>query len=110
MKYLSIAECKDGYLYIIKARNARIGIFEEESGSFIIRRMKFKDIYLFKELHWNIDEHYGTVKPIEELEQAPKFSNDDETLEYLKTKAEEQDQHIEDVLLLFFYNEFRGGQ
>lgn len=110
MKYLTIAECRNGYLYIIKARHARIGIFEEETGSFITRRVKGNDIYLSKELHWDIDENFGTTKPIEEIEKTSKFKDDTELLDYLKTKAEEQDQHIEDVLLLFFYSEVRGGQ
>jgi len=108
MKYIPISECKDNYLYIIKARNARIGIFEKKTSSFLIRRIKFKDVYLFKELHWDMDENFGTVKPLEEIEQTAKFENEAETLEYLKNIAEVMQQHINDILLEYFYSYTKG--
>jgi hypothetical protein len=108
MKYIPISECKDGYLYIIKARNARIGIFEETTNSFIIRRIKGKDIYLSKELHWDMDENFGTAKPFEEIEQAIKYDNDKETLEYLRIKADDNERHITEILLKYFYSLTKG--
>lgn len=99
IKYIPISECKDGYLYIIKARNARIGIFEEKTNSFLIRRTKFNDIFLTKELHWDTDEHYGTAKPLEVMEQVIKFDNDKEILEYLKSRNEDNMQYINYILL-----------
>ena len=60
--------CKNGYLYRIEARNAHLGIFNKEKDGFIILRTKFSSRYLFVELHWDRDDHFGTAQPIEELE------------------------------------------
>lgn len=64
-------ECEDNYLYRIKARNARIGVFKKKFGGFIIPRTKFDYTYLFVEYHWDVSEKIGTVKPLEKLEEVP---------------------------------------
>lgn len=69
--YLKVEELKDGYLYRINARNADYGIWYGEKGAFIISRTKFYDNYLFEEIHWDLSEDFGTVKPIEEVEKSP---------------------------------------
>jgi len=78
---------------VIDARNANIGIFKRDEKSFEIRRIKFKDIFIYPEEHWETGEQHGTVKPYLEIELAPKFKNDDQKLEYLKNKEVEL-QHI----------------
>ena len=70
-KYMKVEELKDGYLYRINARNANYGIWYGEKGAFVISRVKFTSNYLFEEIHWDLNEHFGTVKPIEEIEKSP---------------------------------------
>ena len=89
LEYIKIEDLKNGYLYKIMARNASIGIWEERQKWFIISRFKFGTNYIFSELHWDADEHFGTVKPLEEIEKSPfnKFElNNSEMLDYLNEK------------------------
>ena len=65
--YIPIDKCKDGYLYIIKARNADLGVYVKKEKGFHISRFKFKCNYIFMEYHWDTGEPFGTVKPIKEL-------------------------------------------
>ena len=76
MEYLKVEQCKDGYLYRISARNARHGIFREKHGDFLILRNKFYNDYLFEEIHWDLSKHFGTVRPIKEIEKSP-FTGED---------------------------------
>ena len=85
--YIKVPDCKDGYLYILSARNATVGIYNESDKSFTINRLKFNDRYLFDEYHWDTGAPYGTVAPLKEIEKAPEFKNDDEKLAYLLNKA-----------------------
>ena len=89
-----VEKLKDGYLYRIEARNANHGIWIAERGTFLISRVKFGNIYLFEEVHYDLDEHFGTAQPLEEMEKAP-FPverlngirrSDKEVLEYLIAK------------------------
>lgn len=45
--YLKSEECKDGYLYILIARHANVGIFDAKKEAFITNRKKFKENFLF---------------------------------------------------------------
>ena len=83
---IPIKECKDNHLYIIKARNASIGIFNEKDSSFTISRTKFSSNYLFDEYHWDTGEPYGTAKCLKELEPVPPME-ESEKLAYLNAKA-----------------------
>lgn len=67
-EYLTTDECKDGYLYEIEARNFSLGVYRATTKGFIGIRYKFGNRYLFEELHWDNDPHFGTVKPLRELE------------------------------------------
>ncbi len=69
--YLKINELKDGWTYRIFARNAYIGIWQQEEKGFIISRFKFEHNYLFVEDHWDTGAPHGTVKPFFEIEKAP---------------------------------------
>ena len=69
--YLKIKEMKNGYTYVIQARNAEIGVWNESDNSFLISRFKFGSNFIDKEYHWDIGSPHGTAKPIIELEKAP---------------------------------------
>lgn len=72
---IDIADCKPGYLYRLKARNIRIGIFTETANGprpgFIGIRTKFGNRFLETELHYDADPHFGTATPLEELVVCP---------------------------------------
>lgn len=69
--YLKPEVLKDGYLYRINARNALYGIWSKLRGEFIISRFKFGHNFLFVEVHWDLSDDFGTVKPLELVEKAP---------------------------------------
>jgi hypothetical protein len=81
--YIKIEDCKNGYVYLIAARNNRIGICHNDGKSFTISREKFKDIFLFDEYHYDTGAPFGTVHPILEIEKAPSFENDKDKLDWL---------------------------
>jgi len=93
---IPIAECKPGYLYIIDARNSRLGIYVgPEQGAFTISRYKFGSNYLFDEFHWDTGEPFGTVQPLKELLKAPEFKTEDEKLAWLNQMAID---HADEIL------------
>jgi len=69
--YLKVSELKDRYLYQICARNSDLGIWLKDNNSFLISRFKFDMNFLFEEIHWDVCTHFGTVKPIKEIEICP---------------------------------------
>jgi hypothetical protein len=91
--YIKIEDCKDGYLYLISARNSHIGIFNKDKNSFTISRVKFSNNYLFDEFHWDTGEPYGTVKPIREIGIAKPA-----TLSYLNTESEKYWEEYKDFI------------
>lgn len=99
---IPLKECKDGYLYIIHARNSSIGIFNKKDKSFTISRWKFKNNYLFDEYHWNTKNSFGpwllqgTVKPYKELYRVPQM-NDVDKLKYLNQKGLEHQNEINEI-------------
>lgn len=90
--YLPASKCKDGYLYLIKARNSFLGISTDNGKKFIISRTKFSSNFLDEEDHWDTEhespfsfKRLGTVKPLKELEKVPESI---ELLKYLNNKIE----------------------
>lgn len=71
MDYLKVEDLKPGYLYRIRARNGTVGIWNPETGEFLLSRYKFGNNYTFGEIHWDLDPNFGTAKPFEELEKSP---------------------------------------
>lgn len=67
--YIKLEDLKDGYLYKILARNAGYGIYCD--GGFYISRWKFGRNYIFVEIHWDLSDSFGTVKPLKEIEISP---------------------------------------
>ena len=86
--YLKVDELKAGYLYRIRARNARIGIWMPDKGEFLISRNKFGNNYLFEEIHWDLSDHFGTVRPKYEIEKAP-FNEEDLILGTIERNGKE---------------------
>jgi hypothetical protein len=99
----------DGGLYYIDARNAEYGIWLYNQLGFIIRRLKFTNIFLFVEYHYDTGSPFGTVKPKIFLEKCPfsiealqiqtndindmGYTYEDIILEYLKRKEEYYGKH-----------------
>jgi hypothetical protein len=71
IEYIKMEDLKNGYLYRIRARNARIGIWCKKLEGFLISRFKFFSNFLFVEYHYDAHPLYGTVLPIEKLERVP---------------------------------------
>lgn len=67
--YIEFDDCKEGYTYKIKARNFHTAIFYK--GVFYGIRHKFRYIFIDNEIHWDKDDHFGTVKPLQEIEKTP---------------------------------------
>jgi len=97
--YIPLEQCKDGFLYIIDARNSRLGIFKKENNSFIISRFKFKSNFLYEEDHWDTGEPFGTVKPLKllgptQMSFLPTM-NQDEQLKFLNKMNDTYREDIE---------------
>jgi hypothetical protein len=73
---IKMEDLKPGYLYKIRARNARFGIWDPAQNGFVISRTKFHSNYLFTEFHWDEDPTFGTAVPYEEIEKSPFVSED----------------------------------
>ncbi|MCK9428906.1 MAG: hypothetical protein M0R17_02700 [Candidatus Omnitrophica bacterium] len=101
--YIKLEDCKDGYLYIISARNAHIGIFDAKKFWFIISRHKFTTNFIDYEDHWDLGPPHGTVKPLKELHLAK-----DTTIEYLNIESdkyyEEYKKLMHEKLNISIYN------
>ncbi len=69
--YLPVEELKPLHLYRLHARNASYGVWHPERKVFVISRFKFYDNFLCSEIHWDLSYHFGTAKPLEELEKTP---------------------------------------
>lgn len=68
---IALVDCKHGYLYRLRSRNLRHGVFNQERNGFIGIRTKFTNRFLDLELHWSYDSQYGTASPLEELQPCP---------------------------------------
>ncbi len=70
-KYIPKSECKDRVLYRIHSRNLSLGVYRGVTGGFVGIRTKFGSRFLFEEYHYDNGPPYGTVFPVEELENLP---------------------------------------
>lgn len=80
MDYLPVSKMKEGYLYYIDARNASYGIWFASEQGFVIRRVKFDDVFIFTEIHYDLSKDFGTAKPFLELEESPFVAKDIESV------------------------------
>jgi len=92
-EYIPMAQCKEGFLYIIDARNSKLGIYNEANNSFTISRYKFGSNFLFEEFHWDTGIPYGTAKPLKEITKVPAMS-DEEKLIFLNAKWVELKEEV----------------
>jgi hypothetical protein len=79
--YISLKDCKHGWLYRIHSRNLDFGVFNEQTEGFMGIREKYDYLYLSTEFHWDIGEPYGTAQPVEALEECPIKDFDEENQE-----------------------------
>ena len=61
LKELEIGEC-----YELDSRNLRKGVWDGKEFHGI--RLKFGDLFMDSEIHYDLDDHYGTAKAISKLE------------------------------------------
>lgn len=83
-KYLTIAECQDGNLYLISSRNLALGVFRADVAGFIGIRTKFGNRFLFTEFHYDTGAPFGTVFPIKDLGECPFKGDKDELFRWLE--------------------------
>ena len=69
--YIKPKDLKEGWLYKIRARNFRLGIWFKDKEGFLGRREKFTNVYTFTEIHYDLSDFFGTAFPIEEIERSP---------------------------------------
>ena len=98
MNVIPLKDCKDGYLYIIAARNAYIGIFNKEKKGFRISRFKFDRNYGFTEYHWDIGEPCGTAKPYRELFKPEGTESEEAFLRFMNAYYDEHRKEILDII------------
>jgi hypothetical protein len=92
-KYLKIDDCVQGGLYEVDARNFKLGVYNKEQQGFIGIRYKFGSEFLDLEFHWDTGAPYGTVKPIEYLEECPHEAKDEKNPELLKWLLEKREEY-----------------
>lgn len=97
--YIPLDDCKDRHLYIISARNFRLGVFCRDKQGFIGIREKFGNRYLFTEYHWDTGEPHGTVCPRKEVGTIP----DDLILREGQVEGEGDTKHYATNQPLFDY-------
>ena len=91
-EYLKIDDCIQGGLYKIDARNFSLGVYNKTKQGFIGIRYKFGSEFLDLEFHWDTGEPFGTVKPLEYIEECPyeaSDTNNPELFDWLKEKKDE---------------------
>ena len=83
---IKLEDCKHGHLYRIFSRNLSLGVFDKACSGFVGIRTKFGHRYLFCEFHYDTGAPFGTVNPLEEIEQCPHEPNENnnELFRYLE--------------------------
>lgn len=98
--YMKVDDLKHNYLYKLRCRNARVGVWNEDTGDFTISRHKFRENFTFPETHHDLSQWHGTAFPQEELELCPfdvNNFNEKQMLDYLNEWEERQtDPHPRD--------------
>jgi hypothetical protein len=67
---IPLALCRYKQLYRLRSRNLSYGVFDGSTG-FVGIREKFESRYLFTEYHQDTGPPFGTVRPLEVLEECP---------------------------------------
>ena len=66
MDRIPLEQCIKGRVYRLHCRNLSYGVFNGTDG-FIGIRTKFGSRFLFTEIHWDADQHFGTVGGMEDM-------------------------------------------
>ena len=64
-EYLPKEELEIGQAYEVDGRNFTVAIWTGEKFAGV--RNKFGQNFIDEEIHWDDDDHYGTVKPLRKL-------------------------------------------
>jgi len=77
-KRIPLEDLKPGYLYIIHARNGKVGVYRHNPGSrhhsdheFDLPRTKFGSTFVDQEYDWSSGPPYGTAIPLKEVGPVP---------------------------------------
>jgi len=65
MDRIPLEQCIKGRVYRLHCRNLSHGVYDGANG-FIGIRTKFGSRFLFTEIHWDADQHFGTVSGMED--------------------------------------------
>ena len=65
-----LAHLQKGKVYRLKSHNLSCGVWDGGKG-FIGIRCKFGSRFLEREIHWDLDENYGTAQALDELGAIP---------------------------------------
>jgi hypothetical protein len=95
---ISLKDCRNGYLYIIAARNAYVGIFNAKKKGFRISRFKFDRNYESVEYHWDTGEPHGTVRPYRKLFKPTKIKEECVFLSFINKYFENNQEEILTVI------------
>lgn len=87
----NLSQLKDRYVYRIMARNAGIGVWISERETFLISRIKFRQHFLFEELHYAKGPPFGTA--FEVSDPIEKFPFDLEK-NFRKLEKEEEEKAL----------------
>lgn len=69
-EYLKPEELTKHKIYEVCARNFSIGVWNGQDKILGIRQ-KFTFVYVDAETHWDLDDTFGTCKPIKEIGEVP---------------------------------------
>ena len=69
-EYIKVPDLEKGTIYELDARNFDIGVWDGER-RFIGIRYKFSDIYPCGEIHWDLCNSFGTVRPYKAVGKVP---------------------------------------
>ena len=62
--YISEDNCVHGGFYLVNSRNFYFSVYNEIDKSFYGIRNKFGSFFIFPEIHYDTNEHYGTSQPL----------------------------------------------
>ena len=93
-KRIPLGDLKPGYLYIIHARNGRVGVYRHNPDAndpqwrheYDLPRTKFGRTYVDQEYDWETGPPFGTAIPLKEVGPVPE--NVEDLLAYLVAEQE----------------------
>jgi len=66
LKHIPLADLEIGECYELTSRNLRRGVWDGKDFHGI--RYKFGKLFMDKETHWDLNDHFGTAQAIRKLE------------------------------------------